>query len=53
MEYELTELSEINLKTEKLAVTKEANVYEATTAKAKASNKMGIYIREEQKTQAY
>ena len=36
-----------------MAVTKEANVDEAITAEAKASNKMEIDIQKERKTQAY
>ena len=40
-------------KTDNLAVTEEANFDEAITAEAKASNKMGIYLKEERKTQSY
>ena len=41
--YELTEASEINSKTENLAVTKEENVDEV----------ISIYLKKEQNTQAY
>ena len=40
MEAELTEASEINSKTDNLAITEELNVDEDVTAEAKASNKM-------------
>ena len=43
MEAELTEASEIHLKTENLAVTDEANIDEAIL----------IYLLKEQKTQSY
>ena len=43
MEAELTELSEINSKNDHLAVTKEADLDEA----------IPIYLKKEQKTQAY
>ena len=36
-----------------MAVTEEANVDESFTAEAKASNKIDIYLKEEQNTQAY
>ena len=44
MESELTEASYINPKTDNLAVTEEENVDEATTAEAKASNKMRKFL---------
>ena len=53
MESELAKLSEINSKTDNLVVTEEANVDEAITEEAKASNKMEIYLKEEQNKQAY
>ena len=46
MEAELTESSKIYSKTDNLAVTEEANVDEAITAEAKASNNMKIDLKE-------
>ena len=48
MEAELTEAS----KTDNLSVTEEANVDESITEKSRASKKMEIYLKEEEKTQA-
>ena len=45
MEAELTEASEINLKTDYLAVTEEVNFVEAITAEAKASNKTETFLK--------
>ena len=53
MEAELTETSEINSKTDNLAVTEEANVHEAITAEAKVSNKTEIDLKKERNTQEY
>ena len=53
MEYELTEASKKNSKTEILAVTEEANVDEAIPVEAKDTKKMEIHIKEGQNTQAY
>ena len=53
MEDELTEASGINSKTDNLAVTEEANVDEAITAEYKAINKMEMFLKNEQNTQAY
>ena len=53
MEAELTESSEIKSKTDNLAVTEEANVDEAITAESKAINKMEMFLKNEQNTQAY
>ena len=53
MEAELTEAPKSNSNTENLAVTDEANVDEAITAEAKASNKIEFSIKAELKTQSY
>ena len=53
MEDELTEASEVNLKTDNSAVTEQENVDEAITAKVKANNNMEIDLQKERTTQAY
>ena len=53
MEDELTESPTKTSNTDNSAVVKEANIDEAITSESKASNKMEIHLKEEQRTQAY
>ena len=53
MEAELTKAPKSTSNTDNSAVSEEANADEAITAESKFSNKMEIYLKEEQNTQAY